>query len=72
MPLNYLSKAGDVLDDVATQQYGVCTAATLAALLIANPGLADIGPILPAGLTIILPEDVTTDAPPVASFSLWD
>lgn len=52
----YRTSAGDVLDEIAWRQYGAGDAGTLAILLAANPGLADRGPVLPAGLLITLPE----------------
>lgn len=71
MALTYLSRQGDCLDEIAFNQYGQCSAETLAAVLLANPGIADLGPLLPAGLQIVLPDaaPVTTTVPGV---SLWD
>lgn len=70
MPLTYKTSAGDVVDEIACRQYGAGDSATVMMVLNANPGLADYGPTLPAGVTITLP-----DAPPVTQkkqVSLWD
>ena len=51
----YLSRDGDVLDAVCHQHYGFREGA-VEAVLEANPGLADRGPLHSAGLLIELPE----------------
>lgn len=51
----YVSEQGDMVDKVAWQHYGT-ERGTTEAILDANPGLADHGPILPAGVKIILPK----------------
>lgn len=51
----YFSSDGDMLDAVVLAHYGATEAAVLEAVLGANPGLADQGPIWPAGLEVILP-----------------
>lgn len=71
----YKTKDGDVLDAVIHAAYGQCTDSQLRAVLEANPGLADNGPILPAGLRIILPDSVQeTDRKSLQSrgVTLWD
>lgn len=45
---------GDAVDAIALRVYGRSAGAT-EAIYRANPGLADRGPLLPAGLTIRLP-----------------
>jgi phage tail protein X len=72
MPLQYLTKQGDVLDAIAFGQYGACTEDTLNAVLAANYGLATYGPILPMGLTITLPDQAPTTPPVSTGVSLWD
>lgn len=44
---------GDMLDAICLAQMG--SAAHVPAVLAANPGLADLGPVYAAGLTIWLP-----------------
>lgn len=46
---------GDVADAVARAVYGAEDGGATERLLAANPGLADIGPVLPAGLYLALP-----------------
>ncbi len=50
----YTTKQGDMLDQVCADQLG--DVAHLAAVLEANPGLAALGPVYPAGITITLPD----------------
>ena len=59
----YRSKAGDTADSIAWSVYGRQNDPLVEALVEANPGLADHGPILPAGLRLVVPdapEPVTT------------
>jgi len=67
MAMTYITRDGDVLDDVCWRHYRRADA--LIQVLEANMGLADIGPVLPAGVRIELP-----DIPVVAKseVSLWD
>ena len=51
----YRTKDGDVLDAVCLAWYGRARGA-VEAVLAANPGLAERGPVLPAGILIELPE----------------
>ena len=51
----YVTSEGDVLDAVCRQHYGP-RPGTVEAVLEANPGLADRGPLLPAGVRVELPE----------------
>ena len=66
----YLTKQGDMVDAIAYAKYGY-TAGSTEAVLAANPGLADMGPVLPANVTINLP----TIAPPgpatIPTVDLW-
>lgn len=50
----YRTRDGDMLDAICKAELG--GEAHAAAVLDANPHLADLGPVYPAGLTIILPE----------------
>lgn len=71
MAQTYRSKQGDTLDEIVWRQYGAASSATLVQIMDANPGLADLGPIIPAGVIITLP-----DAPETSEIkpgvSLWD
>lgn len=61
---------GDTLDAVCWRHYGR-TAGVVELALEANPGLADLGPVLPLGTLIKLPP-----APPAReerrTIQLWD
>jgi phage tail protein X len=68
---NYLTKQGDMLDDVCDKYYGTSRNGVTEAVLQANPGLARHGPRMPAGLTITLP-DIQTPAKAEKLVQLWD
>ena len=71
MPQTYKSRAGDVVDAIAWRYYGACDSDILRRVLEANPGLADHGPVLPAGVLMTLP-DIETPASEQKAVSLWD
>lgn len=50
-----IAHQGDTLDALCWRHYGR-TAGVVEAVLEANPGLADLGPILPHGQRVVLPE----------------
>lgn len=52
----YRSKDGDTVDAIVWQYYGRQDGGIVERVLGENPGLADQGAILPAGLRIALPE----------------
>lgn len=57
MSITITTIAGDLLDDLVAQHYGVeAASAALSAVLDANSGLAARGPVLPAGVRIVLPD----------------
>ena len=62
---------GETLDALCWRVLGR-TAGVVEAALIANPGLADLGPLLPHGTAVDLPDPVTRtpDARPL--IQLWD
>lgn len=51
----YTTRQGDVLDDVVSRFYGDTSNGIVELVLEINRGLADYGPVLPAGVDIILP-----------------
>lgn len=59
---------GEMVDAIAHKHYGARPGAA-ESVLSANPGLAKIGPVLPAGVEIVLP-----DLPEVKpqEIKLWD
>ena len=60
---------GDTLDLICWRQYGR-TAGVVEQVLEANPGLARLGPILPHGTLVQLPEIATQ--PHRQTVQLWD
>jgi len=72
MATRLIARAGDTLDDLAWREAGLGPA-DLPDVLIANPGLADHGPLIRAGTVVVLPADrvqpVTATLPLV---QLWD
>lgn len=64
----YRSQKNDMVDKVCHDFYG--SHAPLAAVLSANRGLADYGPLLPSGVLITLP-DLIAPAQQTA-VKLWD
>lgn len=70
MALEYRTKQGDTADYIAWLQYGTTDPGVVEQLLAANKGLADRGPILPAGVLVVLPEIDTTAKS--EGIRLWD
>lgn len=62
---------GETLDQVVWRATGGGPAAVEAALL-ANPGIAGLGPFLPEHTLIALPDAIITAAEPVQLVQLWD
>lgn len=60
----------DTVDALCWRHYGR-TAGVVEAVLDANPGLADHGAVLPAGLLVNLPE-IQAAAPDRPMVNLWD
>lgn len=67
---SYVTQQGDMVDAIAKRAYGDEHGGATEAILAANPGLADCGPLLPANLTIALP-DLARPRPEIASVDLW-
>lgn len=66
----YIASAGDTVDYIAWRVYERQDARVVERLLEANPGLADIGPELPAGTKVFLP--VLDTKAERTSVRLWD
>ncbi len=64
----YNTRAGDVLDWICWRHYGQRPRA-VELVLEANPGLAEVGPLLPRGIKILLPS-LPYEAK--GEVSLWD
>lgn len=60
---------GDTVDRICFRYYGY-TAGVTEAVLAANPGLADLGPILPTGTLIKMPE--VAAKPTKSTVQLWE
>lgn len=71
MAQTYSSRDGDVVDQIAWRQYGAVDADILRLVLAANPGIADYGPMLPAGVAVVLP-DIPEPATVREGVALWD
>lgn len=60
---------GDTVDRICQRVYGR-TAGVTEQVLITNQGLADLGPVLPMGTLITLPEQAPQAESPM--LQLWD
>lgn len=69
MIATYTTKQNDVLDDVVARFYGDTKNRIVEIVLEANRGLADLGPVLPAGVIITLPDRPAVTASPLKR--LW-
>lgn len=65
----YITRQFDEVDHICWRYYGR-TQQAVEAVMIANPGLADMMPILPEGLVINLPEIPTPEAG--TTIRIWD
>jgi phage tail protein X len=70
MPATYTTKQDEMVDAICHRYYGG-SSGTTEAVLAANPGLADLSPILPLGTMITLP-DIQTRTQQTKLVSLWD
>ncbi|WP_313057891.1 tail protein X [Pseudomonas rhodesiae] len=70
MTVTIRTNQNDTVDALCWRFYGR-TAGVTEAVLEANPGLADHGPILPQGLVVNMPE-AQTSAPQRQMVNLWD
>lgn len=70
MPSTYTTKAGQTVDLVCLEFYGR-TRSTTEIVLDANPGIGALGPVLPIGTVLLLPD---IDTRPVARelVKLWE
>lgn len=70
MSLTYRTSDGDTADYIAWKYYGTQDGQVVEQLLEANPGLADRGPVLPAGILVTMPDVQPATAAQVVR--LWD
>jgi len=69
--LTVRANQGDTLDAICYRVFGR-TAGVVEAALASNNGLADLGPVLPAGTQVTLPEPADAVQPTVELVQLWD
>jgi len=67
--MQVIAQQGDTLDALCQRHYGR-TGGVVEAVLAENPGLAELGAILPHGTAVSLPEVDT--APVSETVNLWD
>lgn len=65
-----IAHQGDTVDAICWRHYGRTTG-VVEQVLDVNPGLAELGTVLPMGTAITLPE-VATQAPQRQVVNLWD
>lgn len=65
-----IANQGDTVDAICWRYYGR-TAGVTEAVLDANPGLADLGPVIPHGTAVTLP-DAAPQAEQRQVVTLWD
>ncbi len=65
-----IANQGDTVDAICWRYYGR-TAGVTEAFLDANPGLADLGPVIPHGTAVTLP-DAAPQAEQRQVVNLWD
>lgn len=67
--MQVIAQQGDTLDALCQRHYGR-TGGVLESVLAENPGLAELGVILPHGTVVSLPQVDT--APVTETVNLWD
>ena len=63
----YVTDEGDVVDKIAFKRFG--DSSSTVAILDANPGLAERGPVLARGITILIPVPIQKGR--VDGVNLW-
>ena len=69
--LEFIKKSGMELSAFLGPEQSTGMEKIVETVLETNPGLVDYGPVLPAGVTIILP-DISPDLPETKGERLWD
>jgi phage tail protein X len=70
-PAIYVTGAGEMVDLICANFYGLNVDAA-EAVYAANPGLADLGPVLPQGTVLTLPAIRPAAAPQLATIQLFE
>jgi phage tail protein X len=70
----YKTTGGEMVDEICYTHYGHTSDGIVESVLAANPGLADYGPLLPYGVSIMLPglTEKTNAASLKSTLKLWD
>ena len=71
MSVVYITADGDTVDLIAYNQYGTTEGGVVEKLLVANPSIADYGPILPYGVKVNLPV-IAQQQSATKGVKLWD
>lgn len=66
-----LARQGDTIDAMCWRELGA-TRGVVEVVFELNPGLAELGPILPAGTSVTLPEPSSLQIPERQTIQLWD
>lgn len=69
--MNVSAHQGDTLDLLCWRNLGT-TAGVVEAAYLLNPALADLGPVLPEGRAIVLPDRPADAAAIRETVNLWD
>lgn len=72
MPRSVAAQQGDTLDMICWRELGTTSGGIVEAAMDLNRGLADAGPILAEGQTIILPDFPSPAAATRETVNLWD
>lgn len=68
--VEYRTREGDMVDEIVFKHYGSTDGGLVEAVLECNIGLADLGPVLPAGVVLRLP-DFGSEADVSQPVTLW-
>ncbi|WP_199098956.1 tail protein X [Dyella sp. ASV21] len=71
MPFPVRAREGDTVDALCWRELGA-TAGVVEKVLELNRGLAALGPVLPVGTLVMLPDRSTVTAPTLPILQLWD
>jgi phage tail protein X len=66
-----LARQGDTVDGICWRELGATTG-VVEQVLELNRGIADLGPVLPEGTPVVLPERSAVTAPVLSTIQLWD
>ena len=68
--MRVLAQQGDTVDSLCHRHLG--SSAAVEQTIEANPGLAALGPVLPHGTPVELPEEALVARPAADLINLWD